>query len=531
MLVGLVPVLALGQVGSPLPSTAFTRDWLRSTNAEEATLRLGLLSTNQTTVTNWITAVGDFVVYTSSSGLTNDTPEATLDSQNPTSFGTDQTAKLQALLNRATNGGSLRLVVNGRYTTGGLLVYSNTWIDIQPGCGLVLLTSNNLPLIRNANQTSNNPVDVNITISGGTLNFNGGKQGPKLQAAHDGWGGGYMSGLEFIGSKNMHIRDTRLLIPCAFTVYLMNTFNSAIERVTINTGTALNRDGIHWNGPGGNWVVRDCYLENVGDDGLALNANDAWGGTDVTNRPSLYGIGGPLTNFTIHNINYTNCFGAMRMLSSGALIDGIQVDGIHGNTYQRIGTIDNFAEQTNAMIPQGAAIIGSVSIRNFDCEVTAGGETKDYMLSVNNAYFTNFVLDGWSRSTFVTNTGKNNANWRVLGYVGFGGGRIVGSLDFLNWKTLVPLARPYSGGSAKYGVGYGQIEVGQPVNAMRVMNCSFNTVTNEEWDGPPIYLLTANGKTCQITNLLASGNHSSNWTNLFKIETGAVLATNKSFGP
>lgn len=59
MLVGLVPVLALGQVGSPLPSTAFTRDWLRSTNATEGYLKLGLASTNQTTITNWVTLVPD----------------------------------------------------------------------------------------------------------------------------------------------------------------------------------------------------------------------------------------------------------------------------------------------------------------------------------------------------------------------------------------------------------------------------------------------------------------------------------------
>lgn len=51
----LAPWLALGEAGSPLPSTAFTRQFLAETTAANARARLGIASTNQTTITNFIT--------------------------------------------------------------------------------------------------------------------------------------------------------------------------------------------------------------------------------------------------------------------------------------------------------------------------------------------------------------------------------------------------------------------------------------------------------------------------------------------
>lgn len=79
-IVALLPTLAAAQVGSPLPSTAYTRQLLRSANSNAAWLVLGLAPTNVTKITNVITQVD---AGTTNAWKTDATNIAVLTSQNP----------------------------------------------------------------------------------------------------------------------------------------------------------------------------------------------------------------------------------------------------------------------------------------------------------------------------------------------------------------------------------------------------------------------------------------------------------------
>jgi hypothetical protein len=423
------------------------------------------------------------VYYTSANGLTSDTSYATLTNDTPTSFGTDQQVALQTLLDKATNG-ALKLIINGIYTTGGLKVRANTWIETLPGCGLVLATSNNVPLLRNYNSSSNTISDENIKLTGGIFNFNGYKQ------AHDvgnsnGYLGGWITGMEFIGVRNLIIRDALLLNPSTFSFYGMNLFNFMSDNTEIDCGAAgpINRDGWHFNAPAANLKITNTKMR-TGDDAFGINANEPIAG--LPNYTPFYQPIGYITNVFIQNVTYNQCFGAFRILSSGSLITDVTIDNTHGTLLTRIGTIDNYLENPSQMSPVGSGNFGSIAIKNFKSEVV--GPYSDYhygYLDVQNSVVTNLSLLNWERALFSTNTSGSLSGLNVA-YIFIDGGSIKGTLDISGWQTV----------SDNISAGTNQLFINQPVGTLRMVNNDLRcTVTNVA--GVPVYI----GPSAIITNL------------------------------
>src|ERR1035437_4239627 len=88
---------------------------------------------------------GHHVIYASQTG-------AKLDSNVHTGGGTDDTAILQSILDKAKELDSLYLIMDGAALIRGLDIHTNTTIEcLNPFCGFFLAPQSNRAVIRNAN--------------------------------------------------------------------------------------------------------------------------------------------------------------------------------------------------------------------------------------------------------------------------------------------------------------------------------------------------------------------------------------------
>jgi hypothetical protein len=98
---------------------------------------------------------------------------AKLDSDVTKGGGTEDTALIQSILDRAPKLGSLKLVVDGAILVKGLKVHSSTTIEcLNRACGFYLADNSNRPLIANATPQPEGRADRNLSFLGGTYNGN-----------------------------------------------------------------------------------------------------------------------------------------------------------------------------------------------------------------------------------------------------------------------------------------------------------------------------------------------------------------------
>src|SRR5262249_32071540 len=100
------------------------------------------------------------------------TAGAHLDSDLMKGGGTDDTAVLQQLLDRAAGGKPLHLIIDGAALVGGLNVYGNTAIECTAGGGLYLKDGSSRAILRNAHRSREAILDEHIELRGCFLNGN-----------------------------------------------------------------------------------------------------------------------------------------------------------------------------------------------------------------------------------------------------------------------------------------------------------------------------------------------------------------------
>ena len=147
---------------------------------------------------------------------------AKLDSNVYTGGGTDDTAAIQRILDKASELGSVHLIIDGAALVTGLKIHSNTTIECKnQSYGFFLKDYSNCPILINANPDTERIVDRNITILGGTYNENNQKQDGcrskkdnKLESALKKYKtssvGKMVMTMQFFGVENMLIRDVTL---------------------------------------------------------------------------------------------------------------------------------------------------------------------------------------------------------------------------------------------------------------------------------------------------------------------------------
>ena len=98
---------------------------------------------------------------------------AKLDSHVTKGGGTDDTALIQGILDRAPKLGALKLVLDGPVLVSGLKVHSNTTIEcLNRASGFYLADDANRALIANATPQPEGRADHNLSFLGGTYNGN-----------------------------------------------------------------------------------------------------------------------------------------------------------------------------------------------------------------------------------------------------------------------------------------------------------------------------------------------------------------------
>ncbi len=300
---------------------------------------------------------------------------AMLDSDVLTGGGTDDTAALQAVLDRAPALGGVHLIVDGAARVTGLTVYGNTTIACpNQSCGFYLADGADRAILRNAHPSDGEILDRNITLTGGTYNGNAAHQ---VHHTDDNW---MVTGMDFFGVEHLSVRHVIIRDQRTFAVFVSNFRHVFMEDVRVLLDAIIqfgNQDGLHFCGPGRFLTLRDIQGTSW-DDFIALNADD--GHTYYTETGELAAKDwphvsfGPITDVLIDGVTLDGAAQGIRFLSRTSLIDRVIVRNVIG-TYTSFGFfMDPFWEK--------GGNFGTITIENVDLRA----------LSPNFDYMPNFLF-------------------------------------------------------------------------------------------------------------------------------------------
>ncbi len=269
---------------------------------------------------------------------------AKLDSDVTKGGGTDDTALIQSILDRAPKLGSLKLIVDGPILVTGLKVHSNTTIEcLNRACGFYLADNSNRPLIANATPQPEGRVDHNLSFLGGTYNGNAEHQEHTTKEY------GLTTAVALHGVEQVLFRDVSITNSRAFAVYLTNWRRVVFENIYINLDhipTKSNQDGIHVMGPGEFLSIRNLQ-GRAWDDMVALNIDDVLGDWDsegkfVRRNTPFYKFFGPyagvgaVSDVDIDGVQVEDCAQVIRILSRASRLDRVSIRNVKG-TYRDFG--------------------------------------------------------------------------------------------------------------------------------------------------------------------------------------------------
>lgn len=368
-------------------------------------------------------------------------------------FGTDQVAKLQSILDLAANG-PLLVIWDGAYSVGAvstlnaLRIRGDTTIRALPGCGLILRNASNVAMLSNYNRSTSTITDKNIRIEGGVWNFNSSGQAKETVA------NGLVYGMDFVGIDGLALTGgAKCLCGRTYNVHFGNWRNVLIDVVFVDAGPSapINTDGIHFNGPGQYATVRRVDLRRLGDDAIAFNADDAF----VTFNYGPYATQGAISDVVIDDITLDCDLFGIRVLSGASRVDRVSISKIRGRTGNYWLVIDNYV--ASDITVTGPGNIGSISVDDANVECFDGGSIGvKACVSINckieQLSFRNIVRSKFLNATFPTfylGTKANIGQLLIDGYAAY----------------------PYGGGTAL--TSQISFNTGASVDSMHVVNSKF----------------------------------------------------------
>lgn len=293
--------------------------------------------------------------------------------------GTDDTAVLQRVLDLASDGTPVHLIVDGAALVSGLNAHRNTTIECLDGGGLYLKDGSSRAIIRNANRSKRTITDEHITVRGCFLNGNRDRQpSAELPRPDLPWcctpsnresDGTFIGGLQFLGVNDLIVENVTLWNIRAFGMLVANASRIAITNLTVDHGNPgdidpsefRNTDGLVLKGPLQYATVNGLKLR-TGDDGLAVNA-DTW----PEDRGNLYGpyIGvGPITDVSVNNVQFMNTIVGIRLLSAKERIDRVTISNVTG----KISGCCGVAVLSHWINPSGLGNFGSIVFDNVNVD-------------------------------------------------------------------------------------------------------------------------------------------------------------------
>lgn len=258
---------------------------------------------------NYVQAGGSTAAYNSPNRIVLSSrsilSDASLDT-GQTSFGTDQTEAIQAILNTASKANPITILWDVKVSTSGLRIKSYTTINALFGCGAILRDNVDNSLLSNYNWTanSNNILDSNITINGGIWNGNGWRSGVQKQANNT-TANGQITVVNFFGTKNVRLENCIFLNASSWCVAFMTSENIYINNCVIDDGAVghYNQDGIDFLGYAKKIRILNNYIRN-GDDKIVLCPNSTGGtitqtGDIVADHTAYTGVDGDQSDIII----------------------------------------------------------------------------------------------------------------------------------------------------------------------------------------------------------------------------------------
>lgn len=334
--------------------------------------------------------------------------------------GTDDTAVMQAVLNRAADGTPVHLVVDGVTLVSGLNVYGNTTIECLDGGGLFLKDGSSRAIIRNAHRSRDAITDEHITVRGCFLNGNREHQPGADQAGFKNReaDGTFISGLQFLGVNYLTIENVTLWNIRAFGALIGNANRIDIKNVIIDHGAPpdvdmqyANTDGLHFKGPLRYLTINGIKLR-TGDDGLAFNADD-WMTDDLTvhNDFGPYVRQGPITDVSVNNVELMDAVQAMRFLSSKQRIDRVVINNVTGTVKGNwVATISHFMSPSLGNF--GSILFNNVNVDRSDHDAKIAFELAAFVREnkANKAMYDEF--NGGAFALFSINAQVENLSLR-----------------------------------------------------------------------------------------------------------------------
>lgn len=268
-----------------------------------------------------------------------------------TSEGTDQTAKIQAILNKASATNPLYIIWDVKVGVKPIYIKSYTYIFAPPDCGAILRTGSTagLPLIRNNNRYNVSVRDTCITIDGGI--WNGNKANNQYHL------------FEFFRVGNLTLKNLKMYDTRYYTVFLRNMVNLLIENFVIDNGVnpwATGNDGIHIRGWNKNLTIRNGTISAY-DDNIAIYSEQFEGSPLTLNALQS----GKVDGVFIENIILKNSLNGLKLVSGQGLIDNVHIKNISGSTGVYAMVIDRWWVWS-LQISAGSGNFGNITVENFN---------------------------------------------------------------------------------------------------------------------------------------------------------------------
>lgn len=318
-----------------------------------------------------------------------------LDSDVYTGGGTDETELLQSLLDKATEWGQLRFVMDGAALVSGLKVHSNTTIEcMNKGCGFYLKDGSNCAIVTNYNASYDEIKTRNITLIGGTYNHNCLHQEHHINYVEENDDGvdvnasTWTIAIEFYGIENLNVRDLTVRDQRTFAFTIGNFRHVNVENTYIELMNEIpegNQDGFHFWGPG-----QFLTMRNIGgkteDDFMNIGPDERDGVSSIT-------------DVLIDGVFLDHAWQGIRLLSRGTgLLDRVTIKNVTG-TYNAYGFYINpwFVDKTMGNF-------GNITFENIDLRPEKDILIPNYYIKSNPAFL--FSIGGDMESlTF------RNINW------------------------------------------------------------------------------------------------------------------------
>ena len=295
------------------------------------------------------------------------------------------------------SGADVVTIPSGVYSIAqGLLIDSDTTLQVASDAIIRLAANTNEWMISNRIDGASN-----ITVTGGIWDGNNAQNDRGADNDPDAYTG---TAINFVGVSNLELSNLTVRNPEAFSIAIGKVENFLVENINLEQYIAHpNQDGVHVGGYSSHGVIRNIIAttsNTPNDDMVAINSDDAPERSITRAMPC-----GPISDILVENIQASEAYNFVRILSDTSPIDDITVRGVSGGCRIRAVNMGRWRFDV------GAGNIRNVVLDDFDV-YRVGTNTSamiDIGLNVDNLHITDFVrTDSGAASTLQLSNGSSN---------------------------------------------------------------------------------------------------------------------------